>query len=463
MALHIQKTLKRNSNDDVYSSIDLSVRMPKYKFPKEECAARHVYQVVHDELMLDGNSRQNLATFCSTWLEPEVHQLMNECIDKNMIDKDEYPQTAELENRCVNMLADLWNSPDADDTVGCSTTGSSEAAMLGGMAMKWRWRDKMKAAGKSTDKPNMVCGPVQICWHKFAKYWDIELREIPMEDERLIMNAEEVIKRCDENTIGVVPTLGVTFTCQYEPVKEVAAALDKLQKDTGLDIPMHIDAASGGFLAPFTDPKLLWDFRIKRVKSINTSGHKFGLAPLGVGWVIWRDKRELPDDLVFWVNYLGSNIPTFALNFSRPGGQVIAQYYNFLRLGKEGYRKIQKACYETAKYIAEQIDKMGPFKVLYNGVGGIPAICWALKEGTNPGCTLYDLADRLRGRGWQVPAYSMPANRKDLVVQRVLVRHGVSRDLGDLLVRDINRCLTYFKENPVTKPLTEKEAGGYKH
>ena len=463
MALHEKNKIRDNLLDDVYSSQDLSIRMPKYKFPKEEREARHVYQIVHDELMLDGNSRQNLATFCSTWLEPEVHQLMNECIDKNMIDKDEYPQTAELENRCVNMLADLWNSPDATNTMGCSTTGSSEAAMLGGMAMKWRWRDKMKAAGKPIDKPNMICGPVQICWHKFARYWDIELREIPMEGDRLIMNAEEVIKRCDENTIGVVPTLGVTFTCQYEPVKEVADALDKFQKDTGIDIPMHIDGASGGFLAPFTDPDLVWDFRIERVKSINASGHKFGLAPLGVGWVVWRDKEELPEDLIFWVNYLGSNIPTFALNFSRPGGQIIAQYYNFLRLGKEGYRKIQDACYKTAKYIAGQIDKMGPFKVIYNGEGGIPALCWSLKEGTNPGYTLYDLADRLRSRGWQVPAYSMPANRTDLVVQRILVRHGVSKDLGDLLIKDIKRCLKYFKKNPVTVPLTEKEAGGYKH
>jgi len=463
MALHEKNKVRDRLLDDVYSSEDLSVRMPKYKFPVEEKSARNVYQVVHDELMLDGNSRQNLATFCSTWVEPEVHQLMNECIDKNMIDKDEYPQTAEIERRCVHMLADLWNSPDAANTIGCSTTGSSEAAMLGGMAMKWRWREKMKAAGKPVDKPNMICGPVQICWHKFAKYWDIELREIPMEKDRLIMNAEEVIKRCDENTIGVVPTLGVTFTCQYEPVKEVADALDKLQKDTGLDIPLHIDGASGGFLAPFTDPNLVWDFRIKRVKSINASGHKFGLSPLGVGWVIWRDKEDLPEDLIFWVNYLGSNIPTFALNFSRPGGQIIAQYYNFLRLGKEGYRKIQKACYKTAKYIADEIAKMGPFDVIYDGRGGIPALCWSLKEGTNPGYTLYDLADRLRSRGWQVPAYSMPPDREDLVVQRILVRHGVSKDLGDLLVQDIKRCLAYFKDNPVTKPLTEKEAGGYKH
>ena len=463
MALHEKNKIRENILDDVYSSADLSIKVPKYKFPNEEREARNIYQIVHDELMLDGNSRQNLATFCSTWLESEVHQLMDECIDKNMIDKDEYPQTAELENRCVNMLADLWNSPDAANTIGCSTTGSSEAAMLGGLAMKWKWREKMKAMGKSIDKPNLICGPVQICWHKFARYWDVELREIPLEGDRLIMNAEEVIKRCDENTIGVVPTLGVTFTCQYEPVKEVAEALDKFQKETGIDIPIHVDAASGGFLAPFNSPELEWDFRIERVKSINTSGHKFGLAPLGVGWIVWRDKEELPEDLIFWVNYLGSNIPTFALNFSRPGGQIVAQYYNFLRLGKEGYKKIHQACYETAKYIAERIDKMGPFKVIYNGQGGIPALCWSLKEGANPGYTLYDLADRLRGRGWQVPAYSMPPNRTDLVVQRILVRHGVSKDLGDLLIKDIERCLAYFERNPVVVPLTEKEAGGYKH
>jgi len=463
MALHEKDRVRANLLDDLYASTDLAVRLPKYKFPEVEQNPRHVYQVVHDELMLDGNSRQNLATFCSTWVEPEVHQLMDEAIDKNMIDKDEYPQTAEIESRCVHMLAGLWNSPDSANTMGCSTTGSSEAAMLGGLAMKWRWREKMRAQGKPTDKPNLICGPVQICWHKFARYWDVDLREIPMEGDRLIMTAEGVIKRCDENTIGVVPTLGVTFTCQYEPVKEVADALDQLQQDTGLDIPIHVDGASGGFLAPFVDPDLEWDFRVPRVKSINTSGHKFGLAPLGVGWVVWSDKEDLPDDLIFRVNYLGGDMATFALNFSRPGGQIVAQYYHFLRLGREGYRKIQQACYDTAAYLADEIGKMGPFKVIYDGRGGIPALCWSLKDGVNPGFTLYDLADRLRSRGWQVPAYSMPANRQDLVIQRILVRHGVSRDLGDLLLNDMQRSMDYFKKNPVTTPLTEETAGGYKH
>lgn len=463
MALHEKDQVRNDLLDDVFALSDLSVQIPKYRFPADEHAPRDAYQIVHDELMLDGNSRQNLATFCQTWVDPEIHKLMDECVDKNMIDKDEYPQTAELEARCVHMLADLWNSPDAANTMGCSTTGSSEAAMLGGMAMKWRWRDRMRARNKPADKPNLVCGPVQVCWHKFARYWDVELREIPLAEDRLIMSPEEVLKRCDENTIGVVPTLGVTFTCQYEPVKAVAEALDKLQQETGLDIPIHVDGASGGFLAPFIDPDLVWDFRLERVKSINASGHKFGLSPLGVGWVIWRDKAELPEDLIFNVNYLGGNMPTFALNFSRPGGQIVAQYYNFLRLGREGYRKIHQACYDTARHIAKMIGEMGPFDIIYDGNGGIPALSWSLKEGRDWGFNLYDLSDRLRSRGWQVPAYSMPPNREDLVVMRILVRHGFNSDLGELFIADMQRSLDYFKRNPVTHSLTRTEAGGYSH
>ncbi|MBN2140668.1 MAG: glutamate decarboxylase [Desulfovibrionaceae bacterium] len=463
MALHNKETVRANLLDDVYASSDLNVAVPKYAFPLEGCHPRHAYQLIHDELILDGNSRQNLATFCQTWVDPEVHLLMDECVDKNMIDKDEYPQTAELEARCVHMLADLWNSPDKADTLGCSTTGSSEAAMLGGMALKWRWREKMRALGRPTDRPNLICGPVQVCWHKFARYWDIELREIPMEKDRLIMTPEEVARRCDQNTIGVVPTLGVTFTCQYEPVKEVSDALDALQAETGLDIPIHVDAASGGFLAPFCDPDLVWDFRLERVKSINASGHKFGLAPLGVGWVVWRDAGDLPEDLIFKVNYLGGDIPTFALNFSRPGGQIVAQYYNFLRLGREGYRNIHRACYDTAAYLADEIAKLGLFEIIYNGRGGIPALSWTLKPGIDPGFSLYDLSDKLRSRGWQVPAYSMPPRREDLVIMRALVRHGFSRDLGNLFLEDLKRAAAHFKGHPLTHPMGPEGGAAFEH
>jgi glutamate decarboxylase len=455
-----------NENDDVYASVELSTSLPKNKFPVQESNPRNVFHAIHDELMLDGNSRQNLATFCQTWVDDEIRQLMDLSIDKNMIDKDEYPQTAELEQRCVNMLADLWHSPAATDTLGCSTIGSSEAAMLGGLALKWRWRKRRELAGKSTDKPNMVCGPVQICWHKFARYFDVELREVPLDGNRLMMTSEEALKYVDENTIGVVPTLGITFTCQYEPVKEIHDALDDLFEKTGLDIPMHVDAASGGFLAPFCAPEIDWDFRLPRVKSINASGHKFGLAPLGAGWVVWREKQDLPEELIFNVNYLGGNMPTFALNFSRPGGQIVAQYYNFLRLGREGYRKIHMACYETAQYLAREIAAIGPFEIIFDGshLNGIPALTWALKaDHQNDGYTLYDLADRLRSRGWQVPAYSMPTHREDLVVQRILVRHGMSTDLAELLIADLKRTLEALEKNPVTHSLTAEEAGGFNH
>ncbi|WP_028585432.1 glutamate decarboxylase [Desulfogranum mediterraneum] len=463
MPLHYKTTLKDQLVDDIYASSDLSHSLPRYRIPREEQAPRHVYQLVHDELMLDGNSRQNLATFCQTWLEPEVRSLMAECTDKNMIDKDEYPQSAEIESRCVHMLADLWNAPQASDTLGCSTTGSSEAAMLGGMALKWRWRERLRKQGKATDRPNLVCGPVQVCWHKFARYWDVELREIPMQGDRLIMNPEEVVKRCDENTIGVVATLGVTFTCQYEPVAAVSAALDRLQQETGLDIPIHVDGASGGFIAPFVEPELVWDFRLERVKSINASGHKFGLAPLGVGWVVWRSEADLHQELIFEVNYLGGNMPTFALNFSRPGGQIVAQYYNFLRLGFEGYRKIHLACYETARYLAEQIEKTGLFEIIYNGRGGIPAVSFSLKPESDPGFNLFDLSDRIRSRGWQIAAYAMPAEREDLVIMRILVRHGVSRDLADLLLADLRRCIAYFAGHPLQHHSSGEESGGFSH
>ena len=451
-------------NDETYGAADLSAILPKSEFPAKERAPRLAYAAIKDELMLDGNARQNLATFCQTWEEPEVHRLMDDCIDKNMVDKDEYPQTAEIEARCVRMIADLWNAPEGNAT-GTSTVGSSEAAMLGGLAMKRRWEAKRKAAGKPTDKPNLITGPVQICWHKFTRYWDIEHREIPMENGRLLMTPEEVLKLCDENTIGVVPTLGVTFTGEYEPVKAVSDALDDLQARTGLDIPIHVDGASGGFLAPFCAPELEWDFRLPRVKSINTSGHKFGLAPLGVGWVVWREEKDLPEEMIFWVNYLGGNMRDIALNFSRPGGQVVCQYYNFLRLGRDGYRKVHDACYRSAAYLAAELEKTGLVDIVFDGAAdrGIPAVSWKLKDGIKTGYTLFDLADRLRARGWQVPAYTLPANCEDQAIQRILVRNGVSIDLCSLLISDMQAAVDYFKAHPVVNPLTEDEASGFHH
>jgi glutamate decarboxylase len=437
--------------------------LPKGEFPKKEMDPSLVYQMVHDELLLDGNSRQNLATFCQTWVEPEVHKLMEECLDKNIVDRDEYPQMAELEARCVRMLADLWNAPQSTNAAGCSTVGSSEAAMLAGLAMKAKWTKKRQAQGAGFTKPNLVCGPVQVCWHKFARYFDVELRQIPCEGRRLMMSPEEVLKVCDENTIGVVPTMGLTYTLEYEPVRAIALALDDLEQKHGLNVPIHVDAASGGFVAPFIHPQIVWDFRIPRVKSINTSGHKFGLSPLGCGWAIWREAQDLPEELVFQVKYLGGNMPTFGLNFSRPGGQVVSQYYNFVRLGFEGYRKIIQACADVGAWVGDEIAKIGPFELVYEGREGIPGCCWTLKKTSDVPFTLYDLADRLRVRGWQVPAYPMASNRNDLVIQRVLARFGLSRDLAGVLVEDFKRAIDHFDQHPPSRSLTGHKAGGYHH
>jgi glutamate decarboxylase len=282
-------------------------------------------QVVRDELLLDGNARLNLATFVTTWMEPQAQLLMTECLDKNMIDKDEYPQTAMLESRCVNILADLWHAPEGGDATGCSTTGSSEACMLAGMALLWRWRERRTAAKAGASRPNLVMGAnVQVCWEKFCRYWQVEPRKVPMVPGRYHLTGPEAAARCDENTIGVVAILGSTMDGSYEPVAGISADLDRLAAAGGPDVPVHVDGASGGFVAPFLQPDLVWDFRVPRVASINASGHKYGLVYPGVGWVVWREAAALPDDLVFKVNYLGGQMPTFALNFSRPGAQVAA-------------------------------------------------------------------------------------------------------------------------------------------
>ncbi|MER7576251.1 glutamate decarboxylase [Streptomyces sp. NPDC126514] len=408
---------------------------PRHRLPDHPVPPMTAYQVVHDELMLDGNARLNLATFVTTWMEPQAGVLMAECRDKNMIDKDEYPRTAELERRCVAMLADLWNAPDPASAVGCSTTGSSEACMLAGMALKRRWSRR-----DTGGRPNLVMGVnVQVCWEKFCTFWEVEARLVPMEGGRYHLDPQAAADLCDENTIGVVGILGSTFDGSYEPVAELCAALDALQERTGLDIPVHVDGASGAMVAPFLDEDLVWDFRLPRVASINTSGHKYGLVYPGVGWALWRDKDALPEELVFHVNYLGGDMPTFALNFSRPGAQVVAQYYTFLRLGREGYRAVQQASRDVAMHLAGEIESIGDFELLTRG-DQLPVFAFT----TAPGVKAYDVFDvsrRLRERGWLVPAYTFPPNREDLSVLRVVCRNGFSTDLAALLLDDLQRLL----------------------
>jgi glutamate decarboxylase len=414
--------------------------VPRFRMPQDSITPESAYQIVHDELMLDGNARLNLATFVTTWMDPYADRLMTECSSKNMIDKDEYPQTAELEARCVNILADLWHVPDAANAVGCSTTGSSEACMLAGLALTRRWRARRRSAGMPTGHPNIVMGAnVQVCWKKFARYWDVEPRLVPLAPGRTHLTADEAVAYCDENTVGVVAVLGSTFDGSYEPVAEIAAALDRLAASGGPDVPVHVDAASGGFVAPFCDPDLVWDFQLDRVVSINASGHKYGLVYPGVGWVLWRDAAALPSELVFEVDYLGGSMPTFALNFSRPGAQVVAQYYTLLQLGREGYRRVAQTCRDNARWLAGEVAKLGPFELVSDG-SGIPAFAFTLRE-ENTGYTVFDVSEVLRTRGWLVPAYRFPPALEHLAVLRVVVRNGFSRDLAGLLIADLRRVV----------------------
>ena len=453
-----------NSSDDLAVAPLFTLEgesIPRHRLPDNEMSPDVAYQIIHDELMLDGNARMNLATFVTTWMEPNAEKLMAECLDKNMIDKDEYPQTAELEMRCVNSLSRLWHAPDADQATGCSTTGSSEAAMLGGLALKRRWQKRRKQAGLPTDRPNLVMGiNVQVCWEKLANYWDVEMRLVPMDGDRFHLSAEEAVKQCDENTIGVVAILGSTFDGSYEPIQQICAALDELEARTGLDVPVHVDGASGAFVAPFIDEDLEWDFRLPRVASINASGHKYGLVYPGVGWIVWRDADALPEDLIFWVNYLGDNMPTFALNFSRPGAQVVAQYYNFLRLGFEGYRRVHGYARDVATRLADRIGELGPFQLVTRG-DELPVFAFTLADGID-NFTVFDVSNALRERGWLVPAYTFPENRTDLAALRVVVKRGFSHDMADMLVADIERQLPRLQKQPA--PLHDGSgASGFHH
>src|SRR4051794_8785154 len=328
------------------------------------------------------------------------------------------------------------------------------------MALKRRWRKQRLADGMPADRPNLVMGSnVQVCWEKFANYWDVEMRLVPMDGNRFTLSAEEAVKLCDENTIGVVAILGSTFDGSYEPVAEICAALDDLEARTGLDVPVHVDGASGAFVAPFVDPDLEWDFRLPRVASINASGHKYGLVYPGVGWIVWRDADALPEDLVFWVNYLGDDMPTFALNFSRPGAQVVAQYYNFLRLGFTGYCRVQGYAREVATNLSGQIAELGPFELITRG-DELPVFAFKLSDSIR-NFTVFDVSAALRERGWQVPAYTFPKNREDLAALRVVVRRGFTHDLADMLIADIKRQLPRLQKQAA--PVNDAAVSGFHH
>ncbi|MER7279157.1 glutamate decarboxylase [Dactylosporangium sp. NPDC000244] len=415
------------------------------RLPELGLDAESAYDVVHDEAMLDGNARLNLATFVGTWMDRPADRLYAETRQKNLIDKDEYPATAEIEDRCGRILAGLWRAPDPDRAIATSTVGSSEACMLAGMAFKRRWQARRRAEGRPADRPNLVLSSAaQVCWEKFANYWEVEPRFVPISEEHPTLDGHDLERYVDERTIGVVVILGVTYTGMFEPVEQVAAALDRIQATHNLDVPIHVDAASGGFVAPFLQPDLSWDFRVARVHSINASGHKYGLVYPGVGWVVWRDAELLPEELVFRVSYLGGDMPTFCLNFSRPGAQVLLQYYTFLRLGHEGFRQVHATAQDVARGLAAGIAGLGPFE-LWSDAEDIPVFAYRMRPGHTGRWNLYDLSAVLRQYGWLVPTYPMPDDLTDTTVQRIVVRNGMSHDLGRKFLESMGEAVEHLE------------------
>lgn len=424
----------------VYGSEAMVHPAPTMTIPEDMTSPEIAYRMVKDETFAQTQPRLNLATFVTTYMDDYATRLMNESIAMNYIDQTEYPRVAVMAARCINIIANLWNTPERGDSkTGAVGIGSSEACMLGGVAAWLRWRERRMKAGKSVDKPNLVMSAgMQVVWEKFCQLWQIELRQVPLTRENRTLSPKEALKYCDENTICIVPIAGVTWTGLNDDIEALDRELDEYNRATGHDIPIHVDAASGGFILPFVAPEKRWDFRLKWVYSISTSGHKYGLVYPGLGWVVWRDKSLLPKEMSFSVNYLGAEVTQVGLNFSRPASQILGQYYNFIRLGREGYRRVQENAMEIARYCHRRIGEMHCFENYATEVVN-PLFVWCMKEEYNKSAkwTLYDLQAVLQQSGWMVPAYSLPKDIDDIVVMRIVVRQGMSRDMADMLMRDI--------------------------
>lgn len=419
------------------------VKMPNKKINENPISPQITAEIIREYLRTEGNATQNLATFCQTYMEPAATELMAENFEKNAIDKDEYPMTADLENRCVDIIGNLWHANTKEKPIGTSTVGSSEACMLGGLAMLFRWKHLADKAGvnrHTKKKPNLVISSgYQVCWEKFCRYWDIEMRTVPLDMKHLSLNMDTVMSYVDDYTIGIVAILGITYTGKYDDVKSLDKLVEQYNKNKPqLPIRIHVDGASGGMVAPFIEPELEWDFRLKNVWSINTSGHKYGLVYPGVGWVIWRSEEALPEELVFWVSYLGGEEATMAINFSRSASQIVGQYYMLMRNGFKGYKGIHKRTIDVARYMAGEIKKMGIFELLEEA-NQIPIVCWRLKEDAGVDWNLYDLEDRLRMHGWMIPAYPMPENIKNIDVQRLVIRQDFGMPLAVLCINEMKK------------------------
>jgi glutamate decarboxylase len=445
--------LKLDSEDVhslTYAGRCFSQTVPKYRLPKQGLSADAAYQLVHDELNLDGNPALNLASFVTSWMEPQADRLAVETLSKNLIDQDEYPQTEVVHERVVSMIGRLFHAPAGEQPTGTATIGSSEAIMLAMLAHKRSWQRRREADGLPTDRPNMVMGAdVHTCWEKFARYFEVEARVAPMEEGRYTISAEHVQPLLDERTIAVAGLLGTTFTGQMDDLASIDALLGRMEAEHGWHIPLHIDAASGGFIVPFSQPDLQWDFRLPQVRSINVSNHKFGLVYPGMGTVVFRDRSDLPEELVFHINYLGGDMPNYSLNFSRPSNSVVLQYFNFLRLGRTGYTKIVEGVLSNAQALASKLGKLDCFEVLNDG-SSFPIV--ALRATDPEQTNLSKLSQRLRERGWIVPAYTLPPNAEHITVLRMVVKENFSRDMVDLLAHDVHVAIRALQSEPRAHP-----------
>ena len=444
-----RKNKGEDADTDIFGSEQMRNPAPAEFIPQHKTPAQTAYQIVKDETFPQTQPRLNLATFVTTYMDDYGTRLMNEAVGINYIDETEYPHVAVMCGRCINMVANMWNTPEKGDwKTGAVGIGSSEACMLGGVAAWLRWRERRKNAGKPYDKPNLVMSAAyQVVWEKFCQLWQIEMRTVPITREHPTLNIEEALEMCDENTICIVPIAGVTWTGMNDDIEALNDVLDEYNRITGFDIPIHVDAASGGFILPFLDPHKKWDFRLKWVLSISTSGHKYGLVYPGLGWIVWKDRKYLPDEMSFSVNYLGASITQVGLNFSRPAAQILGQYYNFIHLGMEGYREIHTNSMDIARYCHDQIGRMPCFEN-YSDKLENPLFVWYLKPEYDRTArwTLYDLQDKLMQKGWMVPAYTMPKNIEDMVVMRIVVRQGMSRDMADMLIADIRDAVTELEK-----------------
>lgn len=452
------------------------VDVPKYRMPQQGAPADTIYTMLRDELDLDGKPNLNLASFVSTYMDPNASQLMSENLSKNLADNDEYPAMMSVHERCVSILAHLWGARKPEKPIGTATTGSSEAIHLGGLAMKRRWQERRQAQGLDTSKPNIIMGAnAQVALEKFARYFDVEARILPVSAKSKYRLDPELIKEnCDENTIGVFVIMGSTYTGHYEPVEEISHILDEFEKETGIDIPIHVDGASGAFVAPFTDAGAggaKWNFELPRVKSINTSGHKYGLVVAGVGWIIWRDESYLPEHLIFELHYLGGVEKSYTLNFSRPGAQIMVQYYNLIHLGINGYREIMENCLANARLLSKSLETTGWYTCVSDihrrkpGVGaagviddakkaimgddnessddyvaGLPVVAFRLSaqfRAEFPHIQQESVSLLMRARQWIIPNYALPPGEDKTDILRVVVRESMSFALLHRLISDL--------------------------